>query len=310
MQVAVIDIGTNTVLLLVARFDQAGNLSPLVYEQRVPRLGKGVDAAKTLDPDSIERVVAVLLEYKNLLSRFTPKATVVCSTSAVRESANRDEFIQRVRHATGFSVEVLSGEDEAYWTFRGAVSGASGYGRFTVLDIGGGSTEITTGTSAEIQQSISLDIGSVRLSERLFAHDPPTALELESTIEVVEDELTRARGFPFSGSKLIGVAGTATTLALLAQGLQDFQVEAVTNFRLTRDAVENLFRTLREMPSSEIRALSSVLEGRADIINAGTLILREVMHHYGFDEMIVSERGVRYGLAMREWEKSRGRERT
>ena len=120
----------------------------------------------------------------------------------------------------------------------------------------------------------------------------------------MEDELARPKGFDFTGSTLIGTAGTATSLAILDQGLREFSIPAIINYRLKLDNVYALFRTLRSMPASEILKLSTVMEGRSDIITAGVLILREVMAHYKFKELIVSERGVRYGLALREWEKS------
>ena len=300
MTVAVIDIGTNTVLLLVARITGEGDIQPLVYEQRVPRLGRGVDSSGMLDRGAMERVIAVLNEYRTLLAPHAPEATAVCGTSAVRDAANRDEFARRVREETGFELEILSGEDEALWTYRGGVSGVPGTRRYTVVDIGGGSTEIIAGDPVHIGERISLNIGSVRLTERCLRHDPPTPAELEAAIELTEDEIARASRFPFAGSTLVGVAGTATSLAVLAQGLKSFTVASVTGYRLTRDAVESLFRSLREMSSAEIRSLSAVMEGRSDVIVAGTLIAREIMAHFKFDSMIVSERGVRYGIALRE----------
>jgi exopolyphosphatase/guanosine-5'-triphosphate,3'-diphosphate pyrophosphatase len=303
MTIAVIDIGTNTVLLLVAKIDGAGSITSLVYEQRVPRLGKGVDAEKNLQPESMERVVRVLMEYREIMSRYTIDAVVVAGTSAVRDAHNKQEFAKHVRQATGFDLEVLSGEDEAFWTYRGALSGVSGVLRATVIDIGGGSTEITTGSATSITNSISLNVGSVRLTERFFRHDPPTHPELEAAITFVEDELARPKGFAFEESSLIGVAGTATSLALLDQGLQEFSINAVENYRLRLDNVYALFRTLRAMHSSEILKLSTIMQGRNDVITAGALILREIMAHYKFSEMIVSERGVRYGLTIREWER-------
>ena len=302
MTIAVIDIGTNTVLLLVAQFDSHGNITPLMYEQRVPRLGKGVDAEKTLQPAAMERVVEVLLEYRKLLHRFELAATVVCGTSAVRDATNRAEFASRIRESTEFTLEILDGDTEALWTYRGAIGGIHAVERGTVVDIGGGSTEITVGDRHSVERKISLNIGSVRLTERLFKHDPPTAGELETAIEVVEEELTKARSFDFAGTVLVGVAGTATTLAILSQGLHEFTIAAVTNYHLKKEAANSLFRTLCVMGSQQILGLSTVLEGRSDVIVAGALILREVMEHFKFEEMIVSERGVRYGLAIRERE--------
>jgi exopolyphosphatase / guanosine-5'-triphosphate,3'-diphosphate pyrophosphatase len=302
MHVAVIDIGTNTVLLLVAQIDKKGIITPLLYEQRVPRLGRGVDGERTLRPEAMERTMAVLREYQAMMSKFVLDRVVVGGTSAVRDAANREKFAELVRSETRFELEILSGEDEALWTYRGAISGIKGIQRATVVDIGGGSTEIIVGISQTITRKISLDIGSVRLTERCFKHDPPTHPELEAAIEIVEDELAKPKGFAFGGSTLVGVAGTATSLALLDQGIERFTVESITNYLLKLERVYSLFRMLREMPSQRIKALSPIMEGRADVITAGVLILREIMAHYKFDSMIVSERGVRYGLAIREWE--------
>jgi exopolyphosphatase/guanosine-5'-triphosphate,3'-diphosphate pyrophosphatase len=246
----------------------------------------------------------VLKEYALLMAPHAPFPVVVCGTSAVRDAANGEELSRRILAETGWTLEVLSGDDEALWTYRGAISGIPDLQRTTVVDIGGGSTEMTIGDGTTIDQKISLDIGSVRLTERFFKHDPPTAAELESAIEVVENAIDRTAGFPFQGTTLVGVAGTATSLVLLARDVRSFNIAAVTNVRLEREMVERLFRRLRAMPSSEIRGLSPVLEGRNDVITAGSLILREIMAHCGFTSMIVSERGVRYGLAIREAEKA------
>lgn len=306
MTVAVIDIGTNTVLLLVARVARNGEIQPLVYEQRVPRLGRGVDSSGKLDPGAMDRVISVLKEYRDLMATHAPDATAVCGTSAVRDAANSGEFGRRIEKETGLKLEILSGEEEALWTYRGGVSGVPGPDRYTVIDVGGGSTEIITGNRAEVEDRISLDIGSVRLTERCLRHDPPTDGELEIAIELTENEIARASRFPFAGSTLVGVAGTATSLALLARGLKAFDVASVTNYRLTRGTVESLFRTLRGMTSASIRDLSEAMEGRSDVITAGTLIVREIMAHFKFDSMIVSERGLRYGIAIREAERPGG----
>lgn len=309
MNIAVIDIGTNTVLLLVAHIDSAGTITPLVYEQRAPRLGKGVDAERNLRPESMQRVIKVLAEYKDIMSRHELEAVVVAGTSAIRDSHNRSEFAGLIKRELGFDLEVLSGDDEAYWTHRGGISGVPGIRRATVVDIGGGSTEITTGDAQNISHKISLDMGSVRLTERFFKHNPPIHPELEAAIAFVEDELARPKGFEFAGSTLIGVAGTATSLAILDQGLKEFSIQAVTNYRLGLDNVYALFRTLRAMKAEDILNLSTVMQGRNDVIAAGALILREIMAHYKFKKMIVSERGIRYGLAIREWENTTRQQR-
>jgi exopolyphosphatase/guanosine-5'-triphosphate,3'-diphosphate pyrophosphatase len=301
--IASIDIGTNTVLLLVASTRADGEIVPLAYEQRIPRLGKGVDEHRRLHPESMARVAEVLKEYREILRPLRPDAVVVCGTSAVRDAANREEFCDLVKRETGYDLEVLSGQEESLWTYRGAISGVTGPARATVVDIGGGSTEISVGTRMAVEKDISLDIGSVRITERIFRGDPPAVEEMDHARTLVREHLARAAGFPFAGTSLIAVAGTATTLALLAQGSRRFDIRAVTNYRLTFAAVEQMLQTLRAMSSSAIRDLSEVMAGRADVITAGALILREVMECFGFGEAVVSERGVRYGLVVREAER-------
>ena len=303
MNIAVIDIGTNTVLLLIAQFDVNGQITPLVYEQHVPRLGKAVDAQKNLQVDSMARVVEVLEEYKKIMSQFQLVSTVVCGTSAVRDAQNKEQFAELIQQRVGLDLEILDGEDEALWTYRGAISGLPGISKATVIDIGGGSTEITTGDQHNVTNSISLDIGSVRMTERWLKHDPPLPVELDTATEKIKTELANIKNLRQPGSTLVGVAGTATSLAILDQGHHEFSIDAVTKYQLTREAVHSLFTKLKSMRAAEIRKLSAVMEGRADIITAGALILLHVMTHFKFDKMIVSERGVRYGLAIREWEK-------
>ncbi len=302
-KIAAIDVGTNTVLLLLARVGPGGSLAPILQEQRVPRLGRGTDASRRLAPDAIRRVIDVLKEYQALLEPYHPERTVVCGTSAVRDAANRNDLVARVRLETGLTLEVLGGNEEALLTYRGALSGIPDAGRTAVVDIGGGSTEIITGDRAMPERTFSLQIGSVRLKERFLKHDPPTPAELASAIATVKDALSLAGAPRPSDGTLVGVAGTATSLAHLARGLREFNPDAIINYRMPYTAVEHLVRTLSSMTSPAIRGLSSVLEGRADVITAGALILREVMAHLGFDEVVVSERGVRYGLVLREAEK-------
>jgi exopolyphosphatase / guanosine-5'-triphosphate,3'-diphosphate pyrophosphatase len=307
MNVAVIDIGTNTVLLLVAAIDDSGTIETLVYEQRIPRLGRGVDSVRNLAQDSMERVVAVLDEYRQIIARFEVASVVVAGTSAVRDAQNKEAFVALIGMTTGFRLEVLSGEDEAYWTYRGAISGMS-VAHAAVLDIGGGSTEITVGNGRAVTHALSLDIGSVRLTERFFKNDPPTPAELQAARDVVRKEIARSCNFPFAGTTLVGVAGTASSLAILDQGLREFSIHAIMNYRLTLHGARKLVDTLSVLSAQQILELTPVMQGRSDIITAGALILLEFMSLNTCEELIVSERGVRYGLAIREWERNHSRQ--
>ena len=304
MALAVIDIGTNTVLLLVAEIDASGKIITLEYRQRVPRLGRGVDSRRFLQRDSMERVVQVLLEFRAIADGHHPDVIAVCGTSAVRDAANRDEFAALIKQRTGFDLEILTGEEEALWTYRGAVSGVPGLARATVVDIGGGSTELTTGTAQVITHRVSLDIGSVRLTERHLRHDPPLAAEIAATRNAIISGLASLPStFPGEAGRVVGVAGTATTLALLAQKRRGFDLQAVSGFVLRRDAIRRLVSELESSSNGQILRLADYMEGRNDIITAGAIILEEVVGFLGAEEIIVSERGVRYGIAIREWEK-------
>jgi len=303
MTLASIDIGTNTVLLLIADVGPTGAISPLISEQRIPRLGRGVDAARHLAPDSMRRVVEVLKEYRVIIDRHRPEHVAVCATSAVRDAANRSEFAGLVKAGVGFDVDVLTGDEEARWTYRGAISGLPGLQQPAVLDIGGGSTELSLGDAQSPSRSISMDIGAVRLTERFFKGDPPTPEELAAAAREVRSHIEHTTSFDARGHMLVAVAGTATALAILAQGLPRFSIDAVTNYRLSRDQVGELLRRLSGMRIADIRKLSEVMEGRADVIVAGALILLEIMEIHGFTEATVSDRGVRYGIVIREWEK-------
>ena len=299
MKVGVIDIGTNTVLLLIAGHDTAGRLETIVDLQRTPRLGQGVDARRVLDQGSISRVLVVLKEYRTILEQTGVGKTIVAATSAVRDAANKENFREEVRKQTGYDIEILSGEDEAGWTFRGAISGLPQVRHATVIDIGGGSTEITSGTSQGIGQATSLDIGAVRLTERFLGHQPPD----KESVARMESWLSGQLGIlskPGGETEIIGVAGTATSLASLDLGLTTFDRAADAGHRLTRDTIEQIYRELWRRTPEEIRGMSAVLEGREDIITAGTAILLGIMRHFGATSLIVSERGIRYGLALRE----------
>jgi len=297
--VGVIDIGTNTVLLLIAQQEAAGQLETIIDLQRTPRLGKDVDARRVLDRDAIHRVLGVLSEYRQLLDEHRVERAVVAATSAVRDAANREAFCDVVLKTTGFEAEILAGEEEARWTFQGAISGLTSGQNATVVDIGGGSTEITDGTPGGINHAISLDIGAVRLTERFLRHSPPREDEVGEMESWLHEQLA-ALPSRSPDTQLIGVAGTATSLAVLDLGLPAFDRNAVAGHILSSTRIQALYRELRTRSAQEIRGMSQVMEGREDIVTAGTAILLGIMERLGIGALTVSERGIRYGLALRE----------
>ncbi|RCK75187.1 MAG: Exopolyphosphatase [Ignavibacteriae bacterium] len=303
MKIAVIDIGTNTVLLLIAKITN-GVIETLAYEQRTPRLGKNIDAEGVIGKPAFTRVLEVLKEYKKLIEEHNPDKIVAFGTSVLREVANKEEFLAFIKNEIGFDIEILTSDEEAYWSYRGAVSGIRENGNIVVIDIGGGSTEISQGSLTEVKCTNSINVGAVRITERFFKNNPPTQAEINLASEFIKTAIEKLGECKFTDEKLIGVAGTPTTLASIDLGLKDFDVTKISGHRMSFERIQEIFKKLCKMKSEEIRELSNATEGRADIITAGTLILIEFMKYGNFKEIIVSERGVRYGVAIREWEKN------
>lgn len=310
MRIATIDIGTNTVLLLIADIDDDGRIQTVAEEQRLPRLGTGVDQRGVIGMEDCRRVVSDLQKFLETIRKFQAERVAVCATSALRDASNQKDILRFIATETGLDVEVLTGSDEAQWTFRG-VTNELQHGRpsTVVLDIGGGSTEIThphpSSSNGDHQLSrYSLHLGSVRISERYFKHNPPLTDEINSAKQFILETLTEVRNPGFDRFGLLAVAGTATTLACLDQQLASFDRERVTGYQMERAAVVYWSRRLLSMSSTEIRLLSDVTEGRADILSAGVLILEEIMELFRFRSLTVSERGLRHGIALREWERA------
>lgn len=311
MRIASIDIGTNTVLLLIADIDEHGNIRVIEHQQRLPRLGKNVDTSGMIQSSAFDRIAWILNEYKNISLQFKADRLIACATSAVRDASNRKEFLSFLEINTEINVEVLSGKDEAYWTYNGVANGIKKSPLpMLILDIGGGSTELSfpqpdghNGNSALNQYSFQL--GAVRLTERFFKHDPPLPEEIESAKLFIREEVAQVRNPGFHRYQLVGVAGTVTSLACIDQQLPVFDVNNVSGYSIQKERVAGWFAKLQTMNHASIKSLSTALEGRADIFTAGVLILLEVMDLFRIPTIIVSERGLRFGLVLREWKSSR-----
>jgi exopolyphosphatase/guanosine-5'-triphosphate,3'-diphosphate pyrophosphatase len=303
-RLASVDIGTNSVRLLVADVDGSGadaRVTTLDRRMRITRLGQGVDGDRRLHPDAIARTLAVLDEYGAVARELRVDALRATATSAARDSSNRDELFDPAERALGTRPELLSGEEEARLSFLGATAALHASGEpapFLVVDIGGGSTEFVLGTS-EPEGVISVDIGCVRITEQFLHSDPPAPEELSAAVSVVRDHLTDVeRAIPNlrDAKTLVGLAGTVTTVAAVEQGLPEYERERIHHYRLTRAAVEDVFRTLA-LESAEQRRHNPGLEPeRVDVIVGGTIVLAAVMRAFAFDEMLVSEDDILDGL--------------
>jgi exopolyphosphatase/guanosine-5'-triphosphate,3'-diphosphate pyrophosphatase len=290
--------------MLVADVTPDGTVSPVRDEQVIARLGKGVDAHRRITSDTSDRVLRFLQDYKAISESLHSEKIIACGTSALRDASNTREFIRFVKEKLGLEITVLSGEQEAELTYRGAVSEFSSLGAdqpLAVLDIGGGSTELTTGIGASVTGTVSLDLGCVRLTERVLLSSPPTTPALNHAISEVREAVL---SLPLLSPqiRLIGVAGTVTTLAAIDLKLESYVRSRVSGHFLTIEAIELVFNRLKSHTLEQMaREFPQIESGRADIILAGIVILVESMRRFGVRGITVSDRGLRYGMAQREF---------
>jgi exopolyphosphatase/guanosine-5'-triphosphate,3'-diphosphate pyrophosphatase len=304
MRVAAVDCGTNSTRLLVS---EDGLYPPLARLMRITRLGKGVDAARRLDPEAVERTVAVLREYRGVIDEHGVESLRVTATSAARDAENRDDFFDAAEEVLGARPELLSGREEGRLSFLGATAGLDkDDGPFLVVDIGGGSTEFVVGTE-EPEGIMSMDIGCVRVTEKFLPSDPPLPEELAQAISVVRSclrDLEREVPAVKDTRLLVGLAGTITTMAAVEIGLPEYDSERIHHFVLTRDAAEDVFRTLATEARDDRIHNPGLEEERADVIVGGALVLVTVMRHFGLDRCLVSEADILDGLVLSQLEPS------
>ncbi len=297
MRVAAIDVGTNTVRLLIADATKKG-LTTVDRAREITRLGKGVDARRKLDPIQAKATLEVIAAYVERAKDAKAERIRVAGTSALRDAEDAMQFTRSVHERSGVELEVLRGIDEGKLSFVGATSDLPP-GTHMVCDIGGGSTELTVGREGPTA-TISLDVGSVRIKERLLRSDPPTAPQVQSVYSRIKDELEKTNfELMVTGQEsLVGVGGTITTLAGVVLGLRSYDSDAVHHARLPVGEVSKTVDRLRKMHVHEIRRMSVVEAGRADVITAGSLVLRFVMERWGYAECLVSENDILDGLAL------------
>lgn len=295
--VAAIDCGTNSVRLLVS----ADGRTTLERLMRITRLGQGVDATRRLDPTAIDRTVTVLREYREVMDRFGVEKVRLSATSAARDAANRDEFFAAAEAAVGVVPELLSGEEEGRLSFLGATADLDPVdGPFLVFDIGGGSTEFTFGTT-EAEATISTEMGCVRITEAWLHSDPPSAVELSQALSVIAidlDDVVREIPQAAEAATFVGLAGTVSTAAAVELGLATYDRDRIHHARLTKAAVEDVFRTLATESLAQRVHNPGLERERADVIVGGMCIFVSIMRRLGIAECLVSEADILDGLAM------------
>jgi exopolyphosphatase/guanosine-5'-triphosphate,3'-diphosphate pyrophosphatase len=293
LHVAAVDIGTNSVRLLIA--DQNGR--EVERQMRITRLGQGVDMAGALAPEAVARTTQVLSEYRDRIEFFGVQHVRATATSAARDAANSQQFFDAVERTLGARPELLSGEEEARLSFIGATAElAPQDGPFLVIDVGGGSTELVLGTTGP-ETLVSLQLGCVRMTERHLKADPPTPAELDACLTDIRGELAAARALIDMRRvrRVVGLAGTVTALAALEQGLTHYDATRTHHSTLTRIQVESWFGRLSRMALAERRRILAEPQ-RADVIVGGAAVLLTLMHELGIAELLVSEHDILDGL--------------
>lgn len=297
MTVASIDIGTNTVLLLIAEIDLASNKIKVLFDdQKIPRIGEGLKPGLPIKEAKVNSLLEVLTIFKKKIEEYSCKKIFVTATNSFRIASNRDWLVEVIKNRLGLQVKVVSGQEEAYLTFLGCTFVESADSSSAVIDIGGGSTEIIFGSNGIIAFDYSFPLGVVSLTEKYFKNDPPVDDELEEVRKSIRGEFKASLNKKFEHHKVIAVAGTPTTLACIKKNLSGYDESLIEGEILSFDEVRSFAQKLSKLSSTEILDnYQSVVNGRQDVLLAGIILLEEIMKYIDVDEVVVSSKGVRYG---------------
>ena len=299
MRVAVVDIGTNSTRLLIADVEGTG-----VYEVErrttVTNMGRGVDHTRTICSDAVDDVCGVIADYKSRFEEMGAERVMAIATSAVRDAVNGEAFIAELRERFDLDAQMLTGEEEAQLTYRGATAHRPTADPTLVFDIGGGSTELIVGTGREVGFHTSLQAGTIRQSERHLTSDPPDPHELEDLATDIRNLIEQAVAAQPDGAptRAIAVAGTPTSLAAIDQGLEPYDPGRVHGYHLGMQRIQRMLSRLSSLPLAERLRVPGLPPGRAPTIVAGTVILVQVMRAFGLQEVEVSELDILHGSAI------------
>jgi len=302
MRLAGIDLGTNSALLLVAQA-KGESVIPLLEEERETRIGEGLTQKRRLTAGAMERTLGVLSQFKGKARRLGSERFCLAGTSALRDAQNREEFLKLLKERLDMELSILSPQEEAELSFRGGVCGLEGCGSQVLLaDIGGGSTEIVQGENGEVGKWKSLPLGAVRLTEEFVHSDPISQRDLEGLNEEILRRLQGVSSDFSAKGVLVGVGGTITTLAAMDMGMGDYDPGPIHGYRLSFSSVSSIFDRLRASTLSQRKRMAGLAPKRAEIISAGMAICLHLMRAVFRGEMLVSSRGLRWGLVLRELE--------
>jgi len=304
MNFATIDVGSNSILLLIATITADGRIRPLIEKAEITRLSEKMNDSGLLSEEAMERALKVLRKYTDLCHRNQVDRIVCVGTEAMRRAKNAQDFVQRVAELCGFKLEIISGTKEAELAYLSAMLDfGEQYSHLVVLDIGGGSTELIwqteqNGNTAKLQ-TLSMKMGSVRLTEEFLKSDPVVQSEYAALRQHIDEKLRHHLSTlqaPKPPLTLVGLAGTVTTLSAIDQRLAPYDSEKIQGARLSQNSLKEIIRKLKERGLEERKQMTGMEPKRADVLLAGATILDCAMTHLGVDELVVSDRGIRYGL--------------
>ena len=304
MIVASIDIGTNTVLLLIAKVDKKSRkIITLLNEYRMPRIGKGIKNTGIVSRDKIKLLYGVLAEYHKIIKKYQCEKVIVTGTNALRIAKNTQEISEQIYKLFNFKLQVIPGDMEAEYAFLGATSSLDNLLSSLVIDIGGGSTELIFSNKSNITFKTSLPIGSVSATEKFLKHSPPLKSEIENLKKEINEIFIKVKQNQLPNTT-IAIAGTATTLACMNLGIKKFEEDKIENSTMTIEEIKNLIANLSKLTSLEIlEQYGPVMKGREDIILAGAIILSEILELLSVKKLLVSSRGIRYGAIVKYLDK-------
>lgn len=296
MRVAALDLGTNSFLLLIQEKDSSGKVKTLHDESVIVRLGEGLQSTGKLSQEALQRANECLSNFKKTIDHFKPNHLSAVTTAAARDAENSEEFLS-ICYRNQIPVVILSGDDEARMSFQGALPDQA-KGKYLLIDIGGGSTEYVVGSTDRIHFSHSISYGAVKLTEKFISNQPTSEVEIEKLLKYIQttSEETWLKIELIKPDKLIAVAGTPTSLAAAKIGA--FDAEKINGMIMNQEELGNWVKALSSLSVQEKKDRYG-LGARADIILAGTVILNEIVKRLKFESLIISTKGIRYGLALK-----------
>lgn len=296
MIIASIDIGTNTVLLLIARVTNNGEIETILNEFRIPRIGRGLTPGNPVKDENVNILFDVLTEYESIISKNNCDKVLVTATHALRIASNSEEIIRRILKEFNWKVDLISGEEEAIYAFAGAVINKIPHTEYLVIDIGGGSTEIIIGRNTGISYRKSFNIGVVSGTEKFLFKNPTPNTDIAKFNEYLNEIFKDLNSLSSAPDTAIALAGTPTTLSCMKQNLEVYNEQSVEGSKLAASDIEFLIGEISKITVQELeRKYKSVVSGRQDIILAGAIILLKIMKLLDIAEVIVSTKGIRYG---------------